>query len=365
MKILIAGDWHSELHEEVVFHALQSLGHTPIRFAWHDRFRKAGVLSILAKAQNKWLFGPLLRTLNEDFLRLARHTRPDCIFFYRNTHIFPQTLRQIRESLPSTCLVSYNNDDPFAPSQNARLWKYFLEGIPFYDLVLAYRPRNLEEFKRAGARHVDLLMPWYTPERNRPVTLTVEEQKAYGCDVVFVGHYEDDGRLQLLERLSASGVKLRLFGPGYEWDAPLGRSKALRALAPVRLVWGEDYNKALCGAKIALCFFSRLNRDAYTRRCFEIPATKTLLLSEYSKELGFIFEEDKEAAYFRSPETLVEKAKFYLNQPGQLRAVAEAGYRKVTTGGHNAEARMANVVQSVQKILQTEGATHGTHALGH
>src|SRR5206468_7155798 len=131
---------------------------------------------------------------------------------------------------------------------------------PVYDIALAYRQHNLDDLRAAGARRVGLLRSWFDPERNHPIDLTAGEKKEFETDVVFVGHYEPDGRLEALEAVVRAGFRLRLFGPGYDWDPVIARSHHLRDLRPVRLVWGEDYNRALCGAKIALCFFSRLIR---------------------------------------------------------------------------------------------------------
>ena len=39
MIILIAGDWHSELHETLVEKSLKSLGHEVISFKWHIYFQ--------------------------------------------------------------------------------------------------------------------------------------------------------------------------------------------------------------------------------------------------------------------------------------------------------------------------------------
>jgi spore maturation protein CgeB len=34
MKVVIAGDWHSDLHEQPVHDALLTLGHETVPFAW-------------------------------------------------------------------------------------------------------------------------------------------------------------------------------------------------------------------------------------------------------------------------------------------------------------------------------------------
>src|SRR5947208_3167798 len=110
------------------------------------------------------------------------------------------------------------------------------------------------------------------------------------------------------------------------------------------MVWGDAYNKALCGAKIALCFLSKLNRDTYTRRCFEIPATKTLMLSEYSNDLATLFAEGSEIEFFRSISELVDKATYYVTHPEERLAMAEAGFRRVVEDGHDVRSRMRQVL---------------------
>ena len=118
-------------------------------------------------------------------------------------------------------LVGYNNDNPFVSGQVYGLWRHFLRGIPYYDLMLAYRAKNMADFRLAGAPRVHLLRSWFVPERNHPVELSPEEQEQYGSDVVFVGNYEPRGRLEWLEEVVKAGFNLRLFGPGKYWDREL------------------------------------------------------------------------------------------------------------------------------------------------
>ncbi|MEJ2671402.1 MAG: glycosyltransferase [Deltaproteobacteria bacterium] len=360
MRILLIGDWHSEVHEEWIYRAFQTLGHEVYPFRWQRYFQldqplsgPAGKLAqYVLRAQNRFIIGPRVAALNREVLQEAERFGPDLVFVYRGTHIWPETLRRLKAGHPGAVLAGYNNDNPFGSGQVRGLWRFFLRGLPDYDLVLAYRPQNLTDFKMAGAKRVELLRSWFVPERNHPVELSQEDREEYGSEVVFAGNYEPEGRLEWLEEVSKAGFQLKLFGPGQYWDKVLRRSPYLSHLAPVRQVWGEDYNKALCGAKVALCLLSKMNLDTYTRRCFEIPATKTMLLSEYTDDLATLYVEGEEAEFFRSKQELIAKLRRYVADEALRRRVAEAGYRRVVADGHDVVSRMRQVITWVNELRQ-------------
>jgi hypothetical protein len=357
VKILIVGDWHSDLHEQEVLRALTRLGHEVGEFKWHTYFsfpaEQANGLSALAKrAQNKYLVGPALWRINQDFVQHATAFQPDMVFVYRGTHITAQALHALKVAMPQCLLVGYNNDDPFAPSQPWALWRHFKSAIPRYDLLLAYRHANVLAFQAAGAKRVELLRSWYVPDRNYPTPLDEAEQARFGADVVFAGHYEPDTRLEFLEAIAERGFKLRIFGPTKYWAPVLRESRVLSHMAPIKMVWGADYNRALCGAKVALCFLSKLNRDTYTRRCFEIPATRTLMLSEYSDDLASLYTEGVEADYFRNKAELMQKIAHYVENDTDRMRVAQAGYDKVRSAGHDVDSRMETLLGLVNAMRQ-------------
>jgi spore maturation protein CgeB len=350
MKVLVAGDWHSDLHEEVVVQALRSLGHDVHGFKWAPYFQRDAHLGRLsARIQNKVISGPLVSRLNQDLVRSALLCKPHVVLVYRGTHVLPATVALLKAALPQARFVSYNNDNPFAPGHSPFLWRHFLQAIPQYDLVLGYRHADLQAYERAGAKRVGVMRSWFVPERNHPVVLTDAQRRAFECDVVFIGHYEDDQRLACLEQIARSGVRIRLFGHGKEWDPALRRSSVLAGFAPVQTVWGAQYNAALCGAKIALCFLSKLNQDTYTRRCFEIPATGTLMLSEYSDDLATLYREGSEAEFFRSPQEMIDKIHRHLADDAHRRRVAQAGCARVHADGHDVVSRMKWLMDQVSQ----------------
>jgi spore maturation protein CgeB len=373
MRILLAGSWISSLHEQPAQRALEELGHEVHPFGWTKYFgsresfgglRTAG--SVLDRAQNKYLIGPAMARLNRELVSEAKRLQPDLLFVYRGTHVYGRTLRAVKQAVPRCALVGYNNDDPFSGADRFT-WRHFLKALPDYDLVLAYREHNVADYLAHGAKRSRLLRSWFDPRVHRPVEATPEQHAKYDCDVVFIGHFEDDGRIDVLEAIAATGAKLRVFGPGSgipgsDWNGVLARSKNLRALAPTNVLWGDEYAAALSCAKIALCFLSKRNRDTYTRRVFEIPATGALLLSEYSDDLTTLYEPGVEADFFRSPAEAAEKAAKYLGDEQLRRSVAAAGHARAWQSGYDVKSRMAEVVWSAVACHRSESGGEPPHS---
>ena len=349
LKIILVGDWHSELHEAPVEKSIKSLGHKVVCFKWYKYFQSLdGRRNIFQKFQNKYLFGPTIRKINNDLINFVSSEKPCTLFIYRGTHIYPKTLKEIKKRNPNILIVGYNNDDPFSSSYPKWVWRHFVKSLTHYDIMFAYRHKNLKEFREAGARNVYLLRPWFIPERNHPAPEGSQSHLGFKCDVTFIGHYEDDGRLEVLEEVVKRGWKLKLYGPGYEWDDVIGRSHYLKHLAPVSLVWGKEYNDALCNTKIALCFLSKINNDTYTRRCFEIPACGTVLMSERTSDLLDLYSEDEEAVFFEGLHDFGKKLDRFLANPEQLNKIGKNGLRRVWQDGHDIETRMKFLISKIE-----------------
>jgi spore maturation protein CgeB len=352
MRILIAGRYAYPWYEEACAKALEGLGHDVQRFGYQELV--GGVLSRLEEGVS--FAGPMTRRLNRALYDAVLRTRPDVLLVWRGTQIVPETLSRIRR-MSGAFLVSYNNDDPFSPAYSrmyrkphrARLWRYFRQCIPEYDLNFVFRPKNMVEYSAAGAKRVELLMPYFVPYVHRPMALTAEEMSRYGCDVVFVGHYESDGRADCLKALIQAGLSVRLYGPNWPRDVVRNVFGTAPAVQPVL---GDEYAKALSAASACLSFHSKMNRDTYTRRSFEIPACEGLMLSERTNDLCHLFAEGVEALYFESPEELVSKARWIVAHPDEAAAMRRRARARCISENHDVTGRMSQFVAAVSATLR-------------
>lgn len=354
MRFLLLGDGHSDIHERAAANALRRLGHEVEEAYWSPHFRaRLGIgtdefRSFSARLQNWAVAGPILGSYGRQVAETAAATKPDVVLAYRPTHVTRALLEAIRSVAPHASLVSLNNDDPFSSHARSREWRHLLDAIPFYDLHFVYREVNLADYRARGARNVRMLRSFYIPERNHPLPLEAAERQRIGSDVVFIGHYEDDGRLALLEAVAEAGLDLRIWG--FQWEKPMRRSAVLRRLPAPEYLQGDAYNRVLNASKIALCFLSTINRDTYTRRCFEVPASGTMLMSQDSADLRTLFREGEEAAFFRDKDELLAKLAYYLQDDAARGAVADAGRRRVAADGHDVVSRMAEAVRAIEAV---------------
>jgi hypothetical protein len=345
MKILVAGSFAYPPYESAFADALTRLGNDVYRFAWADFF-----LGTIGKIQAYFpLPGPAFLRLNRELVKTADEKRPEILLVWRGTHVLPGTLNLIRERY-GTIIVVYNNDDPFAQTRRFQ-WYWSNKAYSVADLSMFYRDVNVSEARRAGARQATVMMPYFIPAKDRPVPLSDIDIQRFGCDVVFAGHYEPDGRKKYLKALVDAGLHVRLFG-GEHWT-PTVLGETASYFGTVRPILDDDYVRVLCAARMCLCFLSRLNRDSYTRRCFEIPACGGLLLCERTDAMTHLFCENVEAVFFSTREELVEKALWLRGHPDEAARIAAAGNRRVHADGHSVDDRARQFVAVVERVRTT------------
>ena len=347
MKILVVGDGRSVIHERALNTAFSECGAESELFTWRQYIDPAVTLdgappSLALRTQDRLLAGPALRRLNRDLIERCERIGPDLVFVYRGSHIYPRTIVALKGR--GCAVFGYNNDDPFG-ARHRWDWRHFLGSLPQYDHVFAYRPINVADYRAAGVSSVSVLRSCYIRELNHPIAGPPDPR--FACDVIFVGHFEDDKRDIMLSYLLEAAVNVRIFGP--EWH----RSRIFDELRPIigdRIPRGADYNAALHSAKIALVFLSKRNRDSYTRRCFEIPAVGTLMLAERTADLEELFVPDVEAAYFSSKDELLSQVRRYLGDPVLRIRVASAGRTRLLKDGHEVGDRARQIIATFEKL---------------
>ena len=341
-------------YQDACAKALEHHGCVVERFGWLNDFRhfipgKSEPIyhSLLHRIQYRIRFGPAVWRVNRRLIKVAQQFNSDIVWFYNVTLISAVTVKKLRKVCPSAIFVQYSNDNPFSKSAKSGLWRNYLASIPYFDMHCAFRHSNINDYNKLGSQNVNLLRSYFIPEvdHSEPQELIPDR---FNCDVVFAGHYEDDGRIEMLEAICKAGFKLILFGGG--WSAALPRLSAdspLHALFPIAPMTGVDYRYAICGAKVALCFLSTLNHDTYTRRSFQIPAMKTAMLSQYTDDLATMFIPDVEAVFFNNQQELLVKLQKLISDHPLRTAIAEAGYARVYADGHDVRARMGVWLQDV------------------
>lgn len=339
MKILIVGDFVHEMYQKAFYDAFKDLGCEVETYVTKNDLSTNIVINFLYYVQNRVLFGPTILKLNKGLIKQVQNQKPNLVFLYRTPEIHKKTIVKIREF--GSKVFSYNNDDPFSGIPSLKYWRHYLKASKVCDYNFVYRDKNLNDFYKIGVDKVRVLRSYYIKENN----FFIESEKIF--DVVFIGHFENDGRDKYIKALLDSGIKITVFGDEHWKKAPLyDEIKSIVHNAKR----GVEYNQTLNKSKIAIVFLSKINNDTYTRRCFEIPATKTLMLAEYTDDLNSLFKADEEAVYFNNEVELVMKCKSLLEDESLLKAISLNGFDKLSKTGHEVKDRANEIIKTYEYL---------------
>ena len=357
MRILLVGEFAWHWYQEACADALEKLGCEVHRFGWLERFKRwipgksePEYHSLATRIQYRALAGPLVARINRELVETAERLEPDVVWFYGAQLVFPRTVRTLRSRLPRAVLAQYANDNPFSPRNPASMWRHFIGCIPLMHAHFAYRIQNLADLHAHGAPRPHLLRSYFLPEIDRPIRAE-EIDPRFRVDVVFAGHFEDDGRIEMMEAICRAGYSLNLFGGGWNAARPrLAPDSPLHVLYPIAPVVGDEYVQAIGGAKVALCFLSRLNEDTYTRRSFQIPAMRTAMLSERTVDLESLFVDGEEALFFSTTDELLDRLRLLVNDDSLRRRIADGGHARVYRDGHDVVSRMKTFLDAIGAV---------------
>lgn len=109
-------------------------------------------------------------------------------------------------------------------------------------------------------------------------------------------------------------------------------------------IFSHKYSEFLSSSKFALGLLSKNFPEFHTTRTFEIPACGTALLTEKNIETSSFFSEN-EAIFYSSPEDLVKKIQFYLQNEKQLETLIQKGLDRVHNDARDYKSLLSEVLQ--------------------
>lgn len=344
-EILLVGHWSFHMYEESFAKGLTRAGCNVIKFSLSKYSLKFHFL-------NYYLNLFKIRKINSDIQLQLKSSKANYLFLWNDVPVFPKTLKIAK--LYGVKVVTYTNDDPFKSRsilqtrniRNLYSFYWYRKFIKFSDVNFVYRAINLQEIEKFAPKSKNfILMPYFVPDVHYPLNFSLRDCKR---DVIFIGHYEDDQRVEYINYLLEKGIDIQIFGAGWEKAKDLIINGSLK---DIKVMEKHNYTLELSRSRICLCFLSKLNRDEYTRRCFEIPAMKKILVSEYSHALNKIYRDGEEAVYFKSKEDLLKKVKDLLSNPREIDRIAENGYKKCLNEGFDVYSISRDFIRKVDEVL--------------
>lgn len=334
MKIAVVGNYNWPHYQQTLLDGLRDVAECsmafPIRLEYFPLWNLVGIFR---------------NTLS--LYRSVMAQRPDMVFLYRVDWLFPLVLGILKRRI-GTRIFIYHNDDPYYPSLKRRLKHHlFLKSLKYSDLVYVYRTVNLSEAKSFGARRVKLLRSYYYTKLDlQGDGVTAISKKV--PRIVFIGHFESDERVKYLDALFKAGINVQVYGHDTWRTVFVKNSWPLSHLSPP--VYNQDYRKVLGESYAALAFFSKKNRDDYTRRCFEIPVCGTLLFAPSTEYMKSLFTSGENAVLFSDHNDIVSKAREILQAPRNTNRISRKGYCYIKEGGFSEKCAAETIVRDLERL---------------
>lgn len=278
---------------------------------------------------------------NEEIIMFCKKKSFDIIWIDKGIFIHPNTLKVVKDLLPNAKIVEYSPDNMVERHNQTR---NFLECLPLIDYFVTTKSYNVDDLKKMGCKEVIFVNNAYEDTFHHPYDLTKEEKERLGGKIGFIGMWEKE-RYESILYLAEHGISVRVWGGG-EWLKYKRQNPNM--IIEEEGLFSEDYNKALSAFDISLCFLRKMNYDLQTTRTMEIPACGSLLMAEDTIEHRKLFENGKEAVFFKSNEDLLSACKYYLTHEDERKAIAEAGRRRCVKSGYSNFETLKRVISIIK-----------------
>ena len=283
----------------------------------------------------RWKIGPLITKTSNYILSALPPEKVDLIWVDKGIFILPSVLKVLKSKTKK--LVHFTPDTAFYQNSSS----LFAEGISHYNYLFTTKSFDLKEYTSLVSENkVILTTQGYNPEVHKPFYAFDKKFR----EVVFIGLSEPN-RKEVIQALLNAGIKVSL--AGYGWKDFVAKNQNNHNLEWIgEKVSGSTYGELISSAYMSLGLLSKRFPELHTTRTFEIPACQTLLLTERNKETSAFFSES-EAAFFSDQADLIAKINSLLEKKTELKAMTDAGYKKVTEAGYDYKSVLKRILEQI------------------
>ena len=334
-KILIVGKT-IELGrtEEVYGRGFEAIGCEVEHFSWNLAEPSLLSRSLLQRASWRLAWQLRAKAANQKLIETAKQFQPDLTFVVSPLLMQPNTIKALKQYGRAFVFFTDNPLDNHHTHTNA----WVQQGLSVWDAVFIWSQELVTQISDRGIKNV-----FYHPFCSDTKYHYPQLQTNPDYDVAFIGNWDDSCKRERYLK-TITDCRLGIWGSDY-WQTRC--QEALIKKSHQGMCSYTEISQVLGSAKIGLNILRPQNEMGHNIRTFEIPAAKTLMLSERNQELLNLFAEDTEAVYFSSPEELNRKATYLLNNDSLVKSVAEAGYQKALQ--HTSDRR----IQEIKSIYKT------------
>lgn len=245
-----------------------------------------------------------LDLMTQELYELAKREKPTYLFavlfdFHRDPRY--EVFKQI--SSLGTITVHWFCDDHW------RFEKYSSVVAPHFDFVCTTANGALPKYENIGIFHKVIKTQWAC---NHELYVPYDIQK--DLDISFVGQPHGN-RVEVLSKLVENGLKLEVFGFGWENRPRIPFHQMVRLFSRSKINLNLSNSSTLIGQQIK-------------GRNFEIPGTRSFQLTSNAENLTEYYDDGKEIVIFNSMEELIDKAKYYLKNEDGRNEIALHGYKR-------------------------------------
>lgn len=325
---VIGGRAAADSMESHVIDTLRTLDAPAELFTAGPRIESLGRVAnaVLHKAANVLVREPERLKERQLVNRVARFA-PDLILVLLGNQLSPKSVARLRQTTKAP-IVCWCQD------HLVTLGRQYLLGAG-YDAVFL-KDRYMHELFSSMIRSTSFhyLPEACNPRVHRPLDLSLQEQRRYGCEVAIFGslYYY---RQELLRQLGE--FDLKVWGNGPAWL--VSRLQHRRAGGEVVL---DEKVKVVRGAQIALNPLHYAEVDALNCRAFELAGCGAFQLVTARRVLAEHFRPGVELDCFSSIDELLDKIRHYLRHPGLMREIAQQGQRRAHAE-HTYEKRLSEI----------------------
>jgi spore maturation protein CgeB len=201
-----------------------------------------------------------------------------------------------------------------------------LKEVREFDHFFFINSTSVEAAKRAGYAHVSYLPHAVDASVFRPMP-----EVAKDLDFSFVGLWSAE-RQRYIEAALEVTTNGAVYGPKWLRKNPWNRD--IRRIVKGSYIAGEDLVRLYNRSKVVINVTQwgaagGAQRSGVTMRLFEVPATRTLLLTDSSVDIQLVITPGEHVATFADVDDFKAKLRFYLANAAERERIAAQGFEHV------------------------------------